>query len=509
MGIKRFFATEDNTITNAFKSNLITRASGSNMGASDILEVFSIYAQTSSSAGLSTEESRAIINFNITSSAESSILSQRTAGNIPVSGSVAFYLKLYNAAHGQTLPIDYNIQVAALTKSWGEGYGLDMDEYLDPGTGSGGFGSTWVSSSNTLGQPWDSEGADISTNTNFQYTYAIGENGAKDVLVDISNLVEHWILGTAELEGTNGLIVRISPTSAAESQSFYTKKFFARGSEFFFKRPVIEARWNSAIKDDAGNFCLSSSLAPASDNLNTLYLYNYIKGTKTNIPSVGTSKILLSVYSGSSDNSAPSTTVMALPVGGGVATVGDTNVTGGWVSAGVYSASFAYTSSAVTPFFPVWHSASTQYVTGCAIDVNNCFSGQCSDLYPNYVSKITNLQPAYNKNDKVRFRLYARPKNWSPTIYTVASTAIETSIIEDAYYKILRVADNLDVVPFGTGSEQHTLFSYDTQGNYFDLDMSMLQEDFTYGIKFIFKFDGKYREQKELFKFRVEREEME
>ena len=45
MGIKRFFANKDATITNAFKPNLINRATGSNMGASDIMEIFSIYGQ--------------------------------------------------------------------------------------------------------------------------------------------------------------------------------------------------------------------------------------------------------------------------------------------------------------------------------------------------------------------------------------------------------------------------------------------------------------------------------
>ena len=43
MTIKRYFANADNTITNAFKSNLSVRGTGSNSGESDILEVFSIW----------------------------------------------------------------------------------------------------------------------------------------------------------------------------------------------------------------------------------------------------------------------------------------------------------------------------------------------------------------------------------------------------------------------------------------------------------------------------------
>jgi len=59
--IKRFYATKDNTITNAFEENLTTRATGSNIGASDVLETFSIYAQASSG---SLEKARILIQFD-------------------------------------------------------------------------------------------------------------------------------------------------------------------------------------------------------------------------------------------------------------------------------------------------------------------------------------------------------------------------------------------------------------------------------------------------------------
>ena len=50
MAIKKYTANADTTITNAFNSNLTTRGTGSNMGASDVLEVFSIYGQQASSS---------------------------------------------------------------------------------------------------------------------------------------------------------------------------------------------------------------------------------------------------------------------------------------------------------------------------------------------------------------------------------------------------------------------------------------------------------------------------
>ena len=47
MAIKRYNADADNTITNAFKADLSTRGTGANMGAADVLEVFSIRGQAS------------------------------------------------------------------------------------------------------------------------------------------------------------------------------------------------------------------------------------------------------------------------------------------------------------------------------------------------------------------------------------------------------------------------------------------------------------------------------
>ena len=81
MAVKRYYASADNTITNAFQSNLKTRGTGANMGLSDILEVFSIYGQESSG---SQELSRVLIKFDL-SGAANTISSDATKGNIKLS----------------------------------------------------------------------------------------------------------------------------------------------------------------------------------------------------------------------------------------------------------------------------------------------------------------------------------------------------------------------------------------------------------------------------------------
>ena len=78
MGIKRYIANSDNTISNALQMDLQTRATGSNMGAADVLEAFYISGQTSSSAGLSSEKSRILVQFDI-----DRIKEDRTNGILP------------------------------------------------------------------------------------------------------------------------------------------------------------------------------------------------------------------------------------------------------------------------------------------------------------------------------------------------------------------------------------------------------------------------------------------
>ena len=140
MGIKRYFANADNTISNAFKADLKTRGTGSNMGQADILEVFSIYAQADTT---SSELSRVLIQFPV-----SDISAYRANGIIPASGSVSFYLRMYNAEHGSTLPRNYTLEVSGAAASWEEGNGLDMENYSDLTYDE--VGSNWINATNNF-----------------------------------------------------------------------------------------------------------------------------------------------------------------------------------------------------------------------------------------------------------------------------------------------------------------------------------------------------------------------
>jgi hypothetical protein len=489
MAVRRFKSTKDNTITNAYKENLTTRGTGSNMGASDIVEVFSIYGQASATSG---ELSRALMEFDI-----ATLSASRDDGNIPASGSVDFYLRVYNAEHSSATPTDFTLTVAAISQSWAEGIGLDMDDYSDTGV------SNWIkaaSSTNWTTFHGDVEGGSFHTGSAAVTSSQFFAEGTEDLEINVTRHVEEWLNNKT---GSYGFGIFLTSSLEDAETSYYTKKFFAKDSQYFLKRPVIEARWNDSRYDDSSSFYLSSSRVPAADNLNTLYFYNYVRGQLQDIPGLGAdNKIYVSVYSGS--NSAPAGNKLQLPIGGGVVVSNDTNATGSKVSTGIYSASFAYSNLNVTELYPVWHSGSTEYLTASAVSVKT-FDTQISYPINSYKTNITNLQAEYGATDTAHLRVFVQNKNFQATVYTVASTMVEPTIIEKMYYKVQRFVDEEVVINYGTGSGNlgYSQLSYDSAGNYFDLDMSIFEPDFSYQISFLINDAGNHYELKDKFKFRI------
>jgi hypothetical protein len=474
MSIKKYVAEADTTITNAFKENLLVRGTGSNMGASDSMEVFSLYGQVTTS---SLETTRALVRFPITD-----VISDRAAGLIPSSGSVNFYLRLSNAEHPFTLPKDFYLSVHPVSQSWDEGYGLDMENYSDPGQGMpNGYGANWIYAKS--GSAWEGTGSSyITQNYDLKQRFI---NGYEDLEVDITSMVEKWINGTLQ---NNGVVVKLSGSyeDGSKKSSFYTKKFFARGTQYFFKKPVIESRWEDVVKDDRGEFYSTSSLLSDADNTYNLFFYNRFNGKLKNLPSNPSLQIKL--YS----NNAYSNEVSIISSSVINPTIG------------VYKASLRVSTTA-SVLYDKWHLSGNQSVVyySSSFDVNH-YTAQ--DYYSNqeYIMAITNLKPKYSTEENVTFRIFSRLKDWSPNVYSVSTKLIENSSIKNLLYKIYRIDDGYEVVPYSTGSLEYTKTSYDVNGNYFTLDMNILEPDYSYGIQ-LARWDGNTLEEyKQVYKFRVE-----
>jgi len=681
MALKRYTASADTTITNAYRPDLSIRGTGSNMGASDVLDVFSIYGRYSTS---SAELSRVLVQFPI-----ADISTDRTNDVVPASGSVNFYLRMFNASHSRTVPKDAKYVFMMVSQSWQEGVGLDMEGYKDLTLGN--EGSNWMTASSggntgaqatltalsktagqantrvltildaddnsvsftidntiststatkiafanaaenatqfatniaaainaaddagTLNITATSSGAVVTLtmnhatlnqqSTNFAgtaisdsvitattqfgaatvnywsdicgtllaggsyHTYSAGSNkqvdtpiyifdqtladGTEDVEINITPWVEQWIAGTYSNYGIGIMLTSSQEASGAidylagkvsgradddgliqnpsgSTTSYYIKRLFGRKSQYFFKRPYIEARWEDVLRDDRGDFYYSSSVASPQDNLNTIYFYNYVRGQLKDIAGIEkTGSVMVSLFSGNAENTAPTGSSGALLINS-QSTPGTNDganvtlqyfATGGWVSTGVYSASLAITASELaTGFDPiltlydVWSSGSLadgkhlkrRFHTGSIkpklLDAMHVLDSE------RHVLKITNLRNNYKADETVRFNLFVRQKNWSPSIYTKATSIVPTKIIHSAAYRVYRTIDSLKAVPYGTGSDMHTAISYNISGNYFDFDMNLLEAGYEYALRFAF-YDNSlstWVEQEETFKFRVE-----
>jgi hypothetical protein len=469
MSIKRYVANKDTTITDAFKENLVTRGIYSNMGESDALEVFSIYGQASTS---SLEKSRILVQFPT-----EDIATDRASGKLPTSGSVSFFLKLFNVRHPFSVPRKFTLNIFPVSQSWEEGYGLDMEGYTDSGFGQNGYGADWeYCEDNVL---WTTEGGSTITNSYTSSQYF--EKGTEDLSVDITGLVESWVSGTTP---NNGLLIKLSGSAedGTTFQSYYTKKFSARGSQYYLKRPCIEAQWNPSSTDDRNNFYASSQLLSSADNTMNLYFYNKVNGTLKNIVNSPIPSVAFYTDEALTNTITASSLTVSNPI------------------AGIYKAQVILNTTA-SVVYDKWYSGSVTFFTS-SFDV---LARQNFDYNsePEYIINITNLKNVYAQTETAKFKIFSRPKDWSPTIYTVAYNNIENTPINNLYYKIFRLQDNYTVIDYSTGSIAYSKTSYDSQGNYFDLDMSILESDYTYGIK-LATYDGvELKEFNSIFKFKV------
>ena len=97
---------------------------------------------------------------------------------------------MFNAPHTQTVPSNFDLVVSAISQSWEEGYGLDMEFYQD--LTKDGIGSNWVNAAS--GTTWTTQGGDYHASPTFTQNFS---TGLEDLEIEVSELVEQWITGSS------------------------------------------------------------------------------------------------------------------------------------------------------------------------------------------------------------------------------------------------------------------------------------------------------------------------
>lgn len=457
--IFRIFPEKDTFITNK-KSGLggVTPQTGSNFGASEILEV-SKETGVSGSSGFaaSASISRMMFQFDL-----SQIAQLTASSNAPTTGAT-YSFKLFDAQHMGQLPSSFDIEVLPLSRQWDEGNGIDLDSFSDHGV------ANWDKSQTTV--LWTAQGGDTVSSSTSSYHF---DTGHENVEVDITPIVGAWLTGGLP---NYGLMVKLTDTEEADGNDYYTKKFHARNTHYNDKRPTIEMKWDDSVKDNRGTFLFG---VPSS-----LFLYNKQRGQLTDITGVGTGNDVITV-----DIADLSGTIQTF-------SASHTGVTG------IYSASITLASGSYSGslFSDKWGLNGASYMTGTFVPHNDG-AEQVNDQ-EEYIVKIMNKKKEYELADVVKFNLFVRTRGYNPAVVQTGSLVMHNTVIEKGYYRIDNATTGEHVIPLGTGSVETTRLSYDKDGNYFKFYMSSLATQEVYKVVFFFEVDGQLQRLDESIKFKV------
>src|SRR6185503_7591743 len=118
-------------------------------------------------------------------------------------------------------------------------------------------------------------------------------------------------------------------------------------------------------------------------------------------------------------------------------------------------------------------------------------------------ARIRNMQDEYLPEDVGVFEVLFRRRPHSLPVVQTASLNVVPYIVEQAYYAVENDSTRERVIPFGTGSQQHTRLSYGGSGNSFTLRMNNLHAGNAYRVIFLVVEQGRRQIIDGGFRFKV------
>jgi hypothetical protein len=230
----RVSASKDTFITDLLSVG--RRATGSNIGASEILELFKVSSMPQSGSIAN------ILMLFPTASALAAYSASFT-GSAP-----EWRLTLKNVETANPGIGSFDIEILPLERSWDEGKGHDADFWTNKGF------ANWVYAKN--GDAWTNQGA-RPTSASYSASFHF-EDGHEDVDVNIGELA---------LNAQYGLWIGITSSQVADTNDYYLKAFRSRQTHFPQYAPALELRWNDAT----GSYTTSSMLDSTGTLIGNIY----------------------------------------------------------------------------------------------------------------------------------------------------------------------------------------------------------------------------------------------
>jgi hypothetical protein len=239
--IYRIPASKDTFVTNKIVTG--KRVTGSNAGASEILQVYKIGSGTASGSA------HILIAFPTASA-----LAMYSASYS--SGSISWYLTMKNVETENPNIGNFTLEIFPVSQSWSEGNGHDLDYWTDRGY------ANWSFSSN--GVAWQNEGArPLTSSASATVSF---DTGHEDLEVDVSSLIPFSQLG---------FWIGLTSSQESDVNEYYLKAFRSRQTHFPQYQPYLEARWNDATGSYSSSFVdvidSTASLVGGTYNLRSVY----------------------------------------------------------------------------------------------------------------------------------------------------------------------------------------------------------------------------------------------
>jgi hypothetical protein len=452
MSRARAFADQDGVLWEATLT--------ANTGASPILRLENIFDGVKNRK----QFSRIIVRFGL-SSLTGSIVNDKKYPDPRTDSTVTAYLYMFNAPHGDEQARSFDINVHPLTQTWAEGSGLDMDTLTETGFAHALSAETTVAWTTTGGTyQVDPSSATMKFN-----------HGEENLKVDVTTIFKDWMDGNSANEG---LILKMTDnqeikTGALSAVSIHTKKFYARETNTT-KQPYIQLEWDGSI-NDFRNFVEFNSSAD-------LFFYNIKNGQLADLNGTGPfpGNVTLSGLSGSSYSGIT------------------TSLTAARHSKGVYRANtnvFPLTANEYSAYKDNWFlSASPTANYTFDFTAINPASGFDNFVTSQYRISFQNLREHYDKGSIARVRVHIKDDKTTLEALTAGTTAVDNFIVTNGTYEIRETrTDHVE--------QSAVNVSYDTNGNFFEIDTNNLYPNIEYkivlnlwmrGEKFVYDYPNKW-----------------
>jgi len=489
-------ASKDTYITNKIINNSF-RATDANVGKAASLDLFKLFAESTSGSNTNPIEiSRALLKFNLNP------IRKLTGSFLDIShASFKCVLKMYDVYGGQTTPSNFKLIVYPVSRSFDEGVGVNIVDYSDldscnfvTASVQGTTPSLWYHSGANKTGLLGSSDIDIISSGNLKngdgvvnlwktQSFASGE---EDLSIDVTTLVSATL---KDIIPDHGFRISYSGSEETDQQTRFVKRFASTQTSNYAKRPRLVISYNDTIQDHHGVFLFNLS--------GSLFLNNSHRGTVSNIVSgssltqiTESNSLLLELTSGSNSKG----TLFQKFITASQHKMGNNYITG------TYSASFAISQWASgtlrkeirnansATFTEIWSSLdrTVSFLTS-SLTINTVNRTSFTNSSQRLIVNITNMQPSYMPDDKVRFRVFVENVDRAVR-YKKLPFVTKSEIFTSMYYRIRDDESNEVIVPFDTGGG--TLCSTDSDGMYFDVYMDSLFKGRLYTIDFLIKDRG-------------------